>query len=130
LRYLILSQARLPIPPQGHYGDLIRKPAATCQRLTIFRPDKALSGRWRRAYDPYQPIQPKEFAMNEEVFNMSLRKFLKVVGITSQQEIEKAVRAALADGRLKGHEKLEAKMVLTIGPVSLDHKVDGTIELG
>jgi len=68
--------------------------------------------------------------MNEEVFNMSLRKFLKVVGITSQQEIEKAVRAALADGRLKGHEKLEAKMVLTIGTVGLNHKVDGTIELG
>jgi hypothetical protein len=68
--------------------------------------------------------------MNEEVFNMSLRKFLKVVGITSQQEIEKAVRGALADGRLKGHEKLEAKMVLTIGPVGLNHKVDGAIELG
>jgi hypothetical protein len=53
-----------------------------------------------------------------------------VVGITSQQEIEKAVRAALADGRLKGHEKLEAKMVLTISPVGLNHKVDGAIELG
>jgi hypothetical protein len=68
--------------------------------------------------------------MNEEAFNMSLRKFLKVVGITSQQEVEKAVRAAVADGRLKGNEKLEAKMVLTIGTVSLNHKVDGTIELG
>jgi hypothetical protein len=67
--------------------------------------------------------------MNEEALNMSLRKFLKIVGVTSQQEIEKAIRAAVADGRLKGTEKLEAKMVLTIGPVGLNHQVDGTIEL-
>ena len=38
--------------------------------------------------------------MNEEALNISLRKFLKVVGVTSQQEIEKAIRAAVADGRL------------------------------
>jgi Family of unknown function (DUF6494) len=51
--------------------------------------------------------------MNEDVFNASLRRFLKKVGITSQREIEKAVRDAVAAGRLKGHEKLPAKMVLT-----------------
>ena len=68
--------------------------------------------------------------MNEEALNMSLRKFLKVVGVTSQQEIEKAVRAAVADGKLKGSETLKAEMVLTIGQVSLRHTVDGTIELG
>jgi hypothetical protein len=67
--------------------------------------------------------------MNEEMLNMSLRKFLKVVGVTSQQEIEKAIRAAVADGRLKGNEKLEAQMVLTIGKAGLTHKIDGTIEL-
>jgi hypothetical protein len=48
------------------------------------------------------PAIRKETAMNEEALNMSLRKFLKVVGVTSQQEIEKAIRAAVADGRLKG----------------------------
>jgi hypothetical protein len=81
-------------------------------------------------YDPRQqePFE-KETAMNEETFNMSLRKFLKVVGVTSQQEIEKAIRAAIADGRLKGNEKLEAQMVLTIGKAGLSHKVAGTIEL-
>ena len=68
--------------------------------------------------------------MNEDKFNMSMRKFLKVVGVTSQQEIEKAVRAAVADGKLKGTETLNAEMVLTIGSVSLRHKVDGDIELG
>ena len=68
--------------------------------------------------------------MNEEAFNMSLRRFLKVVGVTSQQEIEKAVRAAVADGRVKGSETVQAQMVLTIGKVGLNHKVDGQIELG
>jgi hypothetical protein len=67
--------------------------------------------------------------MNEEALNMSLRKFLKIVGVTSQQEIEKAIRAAVAEGRIKGTEKLEAKVVLTIGAVGLNHHVDGTIEL-
>ena len=67
--------------------------------------------------------------MNEEALNMSLRKFLKVVGVTSQQEIEKAISAAVADGRLKGTESVQAQMVLTIGKVGLTHQVDGTIEL-
>jgi hypothetical protein len=68
--------------------------------------------------------------MNEDMFNASLRKFLKKVGITSQREIEKAVRDALAAGHLKGHEKLPAKMVLTIGSISLAHEIDDEIELG
>ena len=68
--------------------------------------------------------------MNEDVFNSSLRGFLKKVGITSQREIEKAVREAVAGGRLKGNEKLPAKMVLTLGGVSLTHEVTDEIELG
>jgi Family of unknown function (DUF6494) len=68
--------------------------------------------------------------VNEEIFNTSLRKFLKKVGVTSQREIEKAVRDALESGRLKGHEKLSAKMVLTLGGVSLSHEITDEIELG
>ena len=68
--------------------------------------------------------------MNEDVFNASLRKFLKKVGITSQREIEKAVREAVEAGRLKGNEKLPAKMVLTVGGISLSHEVTDEIELG
>jgi hypothetical protein len=71
----------------------------------------------------------KERAMNEEALNTSLRKFLKVVGVTSQREIENAIRAAVTDGRLKGNEALSAQMVLTIGEIGLDHAVEGTIEL-
>jgi hypothetical protein len=68
--------------------------------------------------------------MNEDKFNTSLRGFLKKVGITSQREIEKAVRDAVAAGRLKGNEKLPAKLVLTIGGVSLTHEITEEIELG
>jgi Family of unknown function (DUF6494) len=68
--------------------------------------------------------------MNEDVFNASLRKFLKRVGVTSQREMEKAVRDALASGRLKGHEKLSARMVLTLASVNLTHEIDDEIELG
>src|SRR6476660_7304097 len=68
--------------------------------------------------------------MNEDVFNASLRGFLKKVGITSQREIEKAVRDAVASGRLKGNEKLPAKMTLTLGGVSFTHDISGEIELG
>src|SRR5262245_5131505 len=50
----------------------------------------------------------KETIMNEDVFNTSIRKFLKTLGVSAQREIEKAVRQALADGKLKGNEKLAA----------------------
>jgi Family of unknown function (DUF6494) len=68
--------------------------------------------------------------MNEDQFNTSLRRFLKQVGVTSQREIEKAVRDAIAAGRIKGHEKLNAKMVLTIDSIGLIHEVSDVIELG
>ena len=68
--------------------------------------------------------------MNEDIFNTSLRGILKKVGFTSQREIEKSVRDAVASGRIKGSEKLPAKVVLTIGGVSLSHEITGEIELG
>ena len=68
--------------------------------------------------------------MDEDKFNTSLRGFLKKVGITSQREIEKAIRDAIAAGRLKGNEKLPAKMVLTIGGVNLTHEITEEIDLG
>jgi hypothetical protein len=67
--------------------------------------------------------------MNEDVLNTSLRKFLKTVGVTSQREIEKAVRDALASGRIKGSETLPAKVVLTVGGVNLSHTIEGALEL-
>ena len=67
--------------------------------------------------------------MKEDEFNVSVRKFLKKVGITSQREIEKAVRAALANGSLKGQEALPAKMTLAVDAIGLAVEIDGAIEL-
>ncbi|MEK0082480.1 DUF6494 family protein [Benzoatithermus flavus] len=67
--------------------------------------------------------------MNDDVLNMSLRKFLKKVGVTSQREIENAVKAALESGRLKGNEALKAEVRLTIPEAGLDVVIEGAIEL-
>ncbi|MFN3347740.1 DUF6494 family protein [Pseudorhodoplanes sp.] len=67
--------------------------------------------------------------MNEDALNTSIRKFLKEVGVTSQREIEKAVRQAVAEGKLKGNTPLPARVVLTIAPLGLTHEVDGAIKI-
>jgi hypothetical protein len=63
--------------------------------------------------------------MDEDKFNMSLRKFLKQVGVTSQRAIEDAVRQAKP-----GAGSLRVKMVLTAPGTSLNHVVEGDIDLG
>ena len=67
--------------------------------------------------------------MNDDVLNMSLRKFLKKVGVTGQREIENAIKEALASARLKGNEKLAAEVRLTVPAAGLDVVIDGEIEL-
>ena len=67
--------------------------------------------------------------MDQEAFNISIRKFLKMVGVSSQREIEQAVARAVADGTLKGTETLPAKMTLEIGSVKLNVQFDGEIKL-
>lgn len=67
--------------------------------------------------------------MNEDAFNMSLRKFLKKVGVTSQREIEQAVRAAHEKGSLSGQSSVQAKVTLTIEAVGLSHDIDGEISI-
>ncbi len=67
--------------------------------------------------------------MDEETFNMQIRKFLKTVGVTSQREIEKAVRDAVATGKLQGSEKLAAKVTLQLPTIDLEIAIDGQIAL-
>lgn len=67
--------------------------------------------------------------MDEETFNISIRKFLKVVGVSSQREIEQAVAKARADGRITGGETLVATMTLQIAALNLEVKFDGDIAL-
>jgi len=67
--------------------------------------------------------------MNEETFNLSIRKYLKVVGISSQREIERAVAKAIADGAITGKETFPAAMTLDIAGLKLNVKFDGEITL-
>lgn len=67
--------------------------------------------------------------MNEDALNLSLRKFLKKVGVTSQREIEQAIRKAVADKTIGTDAALPAKVRLTIAEIDLDVEIDGNIEL-
>jgi hypothetical protein len=60
-----------------------------------------------------------EAKMNEDVFNTSIRKFLKRLGVTAQREIENAVRQGLEEGKLKGNERLPAEATVTLGAIGL-----------
>jgi hypothetical protein len=70
-----------------------------------------------------------EYAMNEETFNLSLRKFLKMVGINSQREIERAVNTAVASGAASGTETFPARVTLHIVGLDLHVDFDGEIKL-
>ena len=68
--------------------------------------------------------------MDEEQFNMEIRKFLKKVGITCQREIEIAARKAVASGALGGAETLDVKINLELEGVGLSVPIEGQIRLG
>lgn len=67
--------------------------------------------------------------MNEEALNLSLRRFLKTVGISSQRAIEHAVAAAAAAGTIEGTESFPAKMTLEVAGLSLTVEFSGDINL-
>lgn len=68
--------------------------------------------------------------MDEEVFNMEIRKFLKKVGVTAQREIERAVRDAAARGQLASGTPMPAKALITIGGIDLSFEIAGELEAG
>ena len=67
--------------------------------------------------------------MNEETFNISIRKFLKMVGVNSQRAIEQAVDKAIADGVITGTESFPAAVTLEVAGLQLNVKFDGEIKL-
>ena len=67
--------------------------------------------------------------MDEKIFNLEIRKFLKNVGITSKREIEKEVRQALEAKIIEGNENLEVEVSLNIKKINLEHKISGIIKL-
>ena len=67
--------------------------------------------------------------MDQEVFNLSIRKFLKMVGVNSQREIEQAISKALESGKLKGDESVPARVTLEIPSLGVKVPFDGDISL-
>ncbi len=67
--------------------------------------------------------------MDQDAFNMSIRKFLKMVGVSSQREIEQAVQKALESGKLKGSENFPVKATLEIPSLGVKVPFDGEIRL-
>ena len=68
--------------------------------------------------------------LDEDRLNLEIRKFLKQVGVTSQREIEKAVRGAAASGKFSGAVTLDAKMTLSIPALGLEHVVEHAFSIG
>ena len=67
--------------------------------------------------------------MDQETFNLSIRKFLKMVGVNSQREIEQAVQKAMMSGKLQGSETLQAKCTLEIPSLGVRVPFEGEIKL-
>ena len=72
----------------------------------------------------------KAIDLDEDRLNLEIRKFLKQVGVTSQREIEKAMRAAAASGKLSDTVSVDAKMTLSIPALGLEHVVEHEFGVG
>jgi hypothetical protein len=73
--------------------------------------------------------QHRRLSMNEEEFNLIIRKFLKVVGIGSQREIERAVAQAIAEGKIADSDHFPARMTLVVDGLDINVSFDGEIKL-
>ena len=71
----------------------------------------------------------QEHNVNEETLNLSIRKFLKTVGVNSQREIEQAVARAVADGTIAGRESFPVRMTLEVAGLKIAATFDGDIRL-
>ena len=71
----------------------------------------------------------RKTTMDDETFNLSIRKFLKMVGISSQRTIEQAVAKAMADGAIRGNESFPASVRLQVAGLAIDVVFEGDIEL-
>jgi ribosomal protein L1 len=67
--------------------------------------------------------------MDEDAFNLSIRKFLKHFGVTAQREIESSVRKAIEEGKLRGDESIPVRATLLVDGILRDFHIDGTVSL-
>ena len=96
----------------------------------VFNPqEKSLVITGARVEWPVAASFTESLSMNEETFNLQIRKFLKKVGVTSQREIEKAVRDAVASGVLSGNEKVRASVTLKLPDLGVELDIDDDIAL-
>jgi hypothetical protein len=104
--------------------------ARGCLRLGVKALDESILSYYplQRSLDNYMD-PPRESSMDEEALNLSIRKFLKAVGINSQREIEHAVTKAIAAGAIKGTESFPAKMTLEVAGLSVNFTFNGDIAL-
>ena len=82
----------------------------------------------RHCIEPLGALTLEAF-MDEETFNLSIRKFLKMVGVGSQREIEQAVARAIATRAIAGTETLAATITVEIASLQFHVKFDGDIRL-
>jgi len=100
-------------------GRRCSSPAAPCRRARLRRSCR------RRDQAAASTLNH----MDEDAFNMSVRKFLKKLGVTSQREIEAAVREQLASGALKGDEALDVVATVSVKGLPEDIVITGSITL-
>lgn len=67
--------------------------------------------------------------MDEDAFNISIRKFLKHFGVTAQREIENAVKRGIAEGKLRGDESVPVRATLIVEGLLRDFQIEGTVTL-
>jgi hypothetical protein len=67
--------------------------------------------------------------MDEDAFNLSIRKFLKHFGVTAQREIESSVRRAIEEGKLLGNEEIPVRATLLVDGILRDFHIEGTVTL-
>ena len=116
-----------PVTTNQH-AIVTRGMASHGRKLGIIRANWGRNNGGGRALLRYIGVTGGE-KMNEDVFNASIRKFLKTLGVSAQREIEKALREALANGKLKGTETLPTRAMVTIAGIDLVYEIKGEVEL-
>ncbi len=113
----------------GPFGTAFDSALGIDVLLFRHRADGSLADPPRNSPIEASPRGNSEAVMNEDTFNIEVRKFLKQLGVTSQREIESAVRRAVESGRLQGDERLKVSARVQIEGIGLDHRVEGEIAL-
>lgn len=123
------SRARFARPEALYDLRTVALPAVN-ERFYRARGGLGTVGRARERANNTRKMKMGSEELNEDRLNLAIRKFLKVVGVTSQREIEQAIREAVAEGRLDPGGDVEARVTVELPGLDLTHVVDDRLELG